>query len=233
MDCAISIRYFDPQYSTYGFEGNIEIGRQGNNTLIGVDGDGVNDAEERNVIGGAVPEAYDHNIEFYGNTPGTNIVIAGNYIGIGIDGLTRFTNGVPALNASGDAASYRFGSNLDGISDDLEANHVYNLYPADLFPSGDYFNRQESLNFYDELSASASVSLRGNVLVNNFPAPSGPWRDDGTVPHQLHGQGGRRYRAECAPRPRDRQHLDAAPRHCPAREHQLPDGFHRRLHCEQ
>ena len=32
---------------------------------------------------------YDHTIEFYGNNPGTNIVIAGNYIGVGIDGQTR------------------------------------------------------------------------------------------------------------------------------------------------
>ena len=171
---------FDPEYSIYGFEGNIEIGRQGNNTVIGVDGDGVNDAEERNIIGGAVPEAYDHNIEFYGNTPGTNIIIAGNYIGIGIDGATRFTNGVPAVNASGGSATYRFGSNLDGISDDLEANHVYNLWPPDLFPSGEYFNRIASLNFYDELSASGSVSLRGNVLVNNYPSPASPARDNGT-----------------------------------------------------
>ncbi len=170
--------YFDPDYSSYGFEGNIEIGRQGNNTVIGTDGDGVNDADERNIIAGAVPQAYDHNIEFYGNTPGTNIVIAGNYIGIGIDGTTRFTNGVPAVNASGGSASYRIGSNLDGVSDDLEANHIYNLYPPDLFPSGDYFNKLGSLNFYDELSPSASVSLRGNVLVNNFPAPSEPSRDN-------------------------------------------------------
>src|SRR5438552_4103015 len=51
------------------FEGNIEIGRGGNNTLIGTDGDGVNDADERNVFSGAVPKSqggYDHNIEFYG-----------------------------------------------------------------------------------------------------------------------------------------------------------------------
>ena len=67
---------------------------------------------------------YDHNIEFYGNNLRTNIVIAGNYIGVGIDGVTRFTNGVPVLSASGDGAEFRFGSDLDGVSDTLEGNVV-------------------------------------------------------------------------------------------------------------
>ena len=42
---------FDPVLKG-NFEGNIEIGRGGNNTLIGTDGDGVNDADERNVKAG-------------------------------------------------------------------------------------------------------------------------------------------------------------------------------------
>src|SRR5262249_45665925 len=78
---------FDPAVAG-NFEGNIEIGRGGNNTVIGVDGDGVNDANERNVLSGVVPPSlsgYDHNIEFYGQNPGTNIIVAGNYIGVGID----------------------------------------------------------------------------------------------------------------------------------------------------
>ncbi len=77
-------------------QGMIQIGRGGDNTLIGTDGDGLNDADEGNVMSGTLPASlngYAHSIEFYGNNPGTNIVIAGNYIGMGIDGLTRFTNG--------------------------------------------------------------------------------------------------------------------------------------------
>ena len=49
------------------FEGFIEIGRGGNNTVIGTDGDGVNDAHERNIFGGTLPPAfggYDHSLEF-------------------------------------------------------------------------------------------------------------------------------------------------------------------------
>lgn len=161
------------------FEGNIEIGRAGNNTVIGVDGDGVNDAHERNVFSGVLPDAlggYDHNIEFYGQTPGTNIIVAGNYVGVGVDGATRFTNGVPVLNAAGGTAEYRFGSNLDGVSDDLEANVVYNNWPADLFPPAEFANNPGGLNFLDELAPGGRVGARGNILVNNFPYPASPLR---------------------------------------------------------
>jgi hypothetical protein len=161
----------NPDLFTGTFEGNIEIGRANNNTVIGVDGDGVNDSNERNVLSGVVPEAqggYDHNIEFYGQTPGTNIVVAGNYIGIGVDGVTRFTNGVPALNAAGGSAQFRFGSNLDGVSDAFEGNVVYNNWPMDLFtPAGNE-------GFFDELSTGAYLSARGNSFVNNFPFPRTP-----------------------------------------------------------
>lgn len=177
---------YDPAYSgDFQFEGAIEIGRGGNNTLIGTDGDGVNDANERNVIGGTVPPAlngYDHTIEFYGNNPGTNIVIAGNYIGVGVDGSTYFTNGVPAINASGGGAQYRIGSNLDGISDDVEGNHIANNWPLDLFPATEWTAAPDNLNFFDELSTGATVSLRGNSLVNNFPFPVSPTKSDGGVP---------------------------------------------------
>jgi hypothetical protein len=159
------------------YEGAIEIGRAGNNTIIGVDGDGVNDAEERNVIGGTVPPSlggYDHTLEFYGQTPGTNVVVAGNYIGIGVDGTTRFTNAVPALNASGGSAEYRFGSNFDGVSDELEGNVVYNNWPEGVVALQTLADAPQNLNFFDELSTGASISYRGNVLVNNFPLPVSP-----------------------------------------------------------
>ncbi|HEX7859423.1 MAG TPA: hypothetical protein VF773_03795 [Verrucomicrobiae bacterium] len=158
------------------FEGNIEIGRSGNNTVIGVNGDGINDSNERNIFSGVLPPdqgGYEHNIEFYGQTPGTNIVIAGNYFGLGIDGTTRFTNGVPVLNAAGGTAQYRFGSDFDGVSDALEANVAYNNWPTALFPT------TGSESFFDELSATAIVGARGNVLVNNFPFPTSPLKNAG------------------------------------------------------
>jgi hypothetical protein len=150
--------------------------------VIGTDGDGVNDANEGNVIGGTVPSnmgGYDHTIEFYGQTPGTNIIVAGNYIGVGIDGTTRFTNGVPALNAAGGSAQFRFGSDLDGVSDAVEANHVFNNWPIEVFPPSEFQFLAADLNFFDELSANGRVSARGNVLVNNFPFPASPLRSGG------------------------------------------------------
>ena len=145
--------------------------------LIGTDGDGVNDANERNIIGGVVPTSispdngYPHNIEFY-HVTGTNIVIAGNYIGVGIDGVTRFTNGVAAFNGDTDVLSYdqgliRMGSDFDGISDALEANVIFNNYPPELFPASD-FPGPDGVNFFDELNknATTTISLRGNVLVD-------------------------------------------------------------------
>lgn len=171
----------DPAYAGT-FEGSIEIGRKPDNTLIGVDGDGFNDANERNVIGGAIPPSlggYDHNIEFYGNNNRTNIVIAGNYIGIGIDGVTRFTNGVPAFNASGSFAEIRFGSDGDGVSDYLEGNVVANFWPPDMFPASDQANQYpDKLNFFDEINLNATVSFRGNKLVKNLPIPVSPTKSD-------------------------------------------------------
>lgn len=186
------LRDYNPSFDepvAGNFEGNIEIGRAGNNTVIGTDGDGVNDAEERNILSGVVPPSlsgYDHNIEFYGQTPGTNIVIAGNYIGVGVDGATRFTNGVPALNAAGGSAQFRFGSDFDGVSDALEGNVVFNNWPPELFPATEWDPNAGSitatdLNFFDELSTGAMVSARGNVLVGNFPFPVSPVKFDGDV----------------------------------------------------
>lgn len=163
-----------PEYAGF-FEGFIEVGRAGNNTLIGVDGDGVNDADERNVFGGTLSPAlqgYDHSIEFYSQTPGTNIVVAGNFIGVGVDGVTRFTNNVPALNAAGDTAQYRFGSDFDGVSDALEGNVVYNNWPAS-------FVGDAVLKFFDELSATGVASVRGNKLVNNYTPVVDPLQSGG------------------------------------------------------
>jgi hypothetical protein len=166
------------------FEGFIEIGRGGNNTVIGTDGDGVNDAHERNIFGGTLPAAfggYDHSLEFYGQSPGTNIVIAGNFFGVGIDGQTRFTNAVPVLNAAGGAAQFRFGSNFDGVSDDLEGNVVFNYWPPDLFGPEYLVNLNPAeLGFFDELDAGGILSARGNTFVNNLAFPASPLRDAGT-----------------------------------------------------
>jgi hypothetical protein len=164
------------------FQSAIAIGQSGNNTLIGTDGDGVNDENERNVFGGALPFEMGgtrHLIDFYRQNPGTNVVIAGNYFGVGVDGTTRFTNGVPILNASGPEAQYRIGSDFDGASDALEANLVSNNYPPQFFAASSVFRAPEDFNFLTQLNAQGTVSLRGNSLINNFPFPTSPALDGG------------------------------------------------------
>jgi hypothetical protein len=155
-------------------EAFIEIGSYGDNVVIGTDGDGVNDADERNVFGG-VTDADDHRIlEWYGGTR-TNNIVAGNYIGVGVDGKTVFTNGGPTMEVIegfNSTTTVQVGSDFDGVSDDIEANHIYWNHPF----SGLYGNPPDLTLLsgrwrFAALSAGALVSLRGNVLINNDLAP--------------------------------------------------------------
>jgi hypothetical protein len=111
-----------------GTIGAIENGR-GFNMLIGTDGNGVSDAEERNIIGHAV---YPRIVEFWG-AAATNVVIAGNYFGVGVDGLSLAPVPIsrsPDFVLIKSKGSIRIGSNSDGISDNLEGNLFYNVKGA-------------------------------------------------------------------------------------------------------
>ena len=137
------------------------------NLVIGTDGDGVNDAEERNVFGGVV-FAYDNKlIEWYGRT-GTNMVVAGNYFGLGVDGITRFTNSVPVFGTVESYGSLRIGSDFDGVSDALEGNVINLNYPFSLlFPAPAGGAAPEFL----DAQPGAQISLRGNRLIGSTLAP--------------------------------------------------------------
>ena len=105
--------------------------------------------------------------------------IAGNYIGVGVDGVTRFTNGVPMYNGSATAGThYWVGSDFDGVSDDIEPNVFYGNYPAGLYYATDYTNGpNQNLGFMDEPDPNAGgYSVRGNKIVNNYPFPWNPRR---------------------------------------------------------
>jgi len=102
----------------------LENGRAAHNMIVGTDGNGVSDSDERNIVAHTV---YDVHLEVY--TAGTNMVVAGNYFGVGIDGVTQAplsTNDVQDFMAVPGTASVRIGSNGDGISDDLEGNLIVN-----------------------------------------------------------------------------------------------------------
>jgi hypothetical protein len=147
-------------------ESFIEIGRRGNNTVVGTDGDGVNDAEERNIFGGVTFTRSLQLLQWYSSNTRTNIVIAGNYFGVGVDGVTRFANDMKLISDLTATASMRIGSDFDGISDDLEANFISMNYPFEaLYPTLD----PQKLYVFSNTN-HGQISLRGNRLMGaNIP----------------------------------------------------------------
>lgn len=97
------------------------------NTL-GVDGDGVNDAGEGNVLSGN----NEAGVLLQDNTD--NNVIAGNYIGLNAAGNAAIPNAVTGIWAfDSTSENTRIGTNADGVSDALERNVIsgnttYNIY---------------------------------------------------------------------------------------------------------
>jgi len=137
------------------------------NTVIGTDGDGINDAEERNIFGGVIAAGDDNLHEFYGGG-GVNLVIAGNYYGVGVDGTTRFTNSMTLVDNFKNTATARFGSDFDGVSDSIEGNVVFMNNPFSvLFPDPP----STAPPVFSKFAAGALVSFRGNRMVNNGIAP--------------------------------------------------------------
>ncbi|PYM12552.1 MAG: hypothetical protein DME18_11155, partial [Verrucomicrobia bacterium] len=130
------------------------------NMVIGTDGDGVSDADERNIIGPLFTISVANTVaEFWDSA--TNITFAGNYVGIGIDGQTTLTNDSTLINIR-NRSSIRIGSNFDGVSDPLEANLIYNL-------DNSFIGFHENNNENDGADA-ARIVARGNRLVNNASA---------------------------------------------------------------
>ncbi len=147
-------------------EAFIEIGRHANNTILGTDGDGINDAEERNIFGGVTAANDFELLEWYSSNARTNIVIAGNYFGVGVDGVTRFRNDMKLVSDLTMAASVRIGSDFDGVSDDLEANVISMNYPFETL----YATLDPSKLYVFSNTNHGQISLRGNRLMGaNIP----------------------------------------------------------------
>ena len=164
-----------------------EFGGPGTNSCFGTDGDGVNDAEERNIIGGCTAANDSNVIEIYGSGP-QFMRVCGNYWGVGVDGLTRFTNGGPNMEwlsiKKRMNSTMTFGSDFDGVSDDLEANLIcwnnpFNTLYANPAPPpavipGPGPNADVWAWFvgpYNSPPFTGWISMRGNVSVNNMIAP--------------------------------------------------------------
>lgn len=143
---------------------NYENGRVTEGSVIGTNGDGVSDSDERNVFGHTV---YGTHGEFYSSS--ANAVLAGNYFGVGVDGVTPAplsTNEAPDFVEFGGSGQVRIGSNGDGVSDDLEGNLIVNVPGSRFVASG----------------SSVSIVSRRNKLVNcGFSAV--PFADGENAPY--------------------------------------------------
>ncbi len=88
------------------------------NIIVGTDGDGINDANEGNLISGNT----NHGLQISGDNSQFNIV-AGNLVGFKTGGTELLSNGSWAAVVIRDGSSFnRIGTNGDGISDVLERN---------------------------------------------------------------------------------------------------------------
>ena len=128
---------------------NMENGRQMEGTVIGTDGDGVSDANERNIFNTVV---YDHLFEFYSGSA-DELVVAGNYFGVGVDGTSLPIPAIdftPDLLSLPDAGSLRLGSDFNGVSDALEGNLIVGIPGSQLVDAG----------------AALTILVRGNQMVN-------------------------------------------------------------------
>ena len=105
---------------------------------VGTDSDGIADADESNVIGGMKDDV----VELYGDAD--RFVVAGNRIGVGVDGTTPLP--IHKLMRTR-AGNFLIGSDLDRTRDDVEANWIAN---AD--------------NFLVRYAPNAFVELRGNRI---------------------------------------------------------------------
>ena len=161
----------------------------------GTDGDGVNDAEERNIFAG-LPRLRSSNEACIDQQAGAfGIRISGNYFGIAVDGVTRWTNSCTFVRFSDrptPATNCIVGSDFDGVSDALEANVIANNWPLDFWWPNAYgytpdqvaptagvlvWNAggpPETVN-PDAQVGTISVAFRGNKLINNFAPPVSPF----------------------------------------------------------
>lgn len=145
----------------------------GANMIIGTDGDGVADADERNIIG-----VVNYNVvaEFW--RPGaTNVVFAGNYVGVNTDASATAQSFSSLLNIR-KQSSVRIGTDGDGVSDDIEGNYIAQL-------QGTSFIRWHGSNGDGGGVDAAKLVVRGNRFENNaFGAL--PFDDGTPVPYAVY-----------------------------------------------
>jgi len=95
----------------------VYLAPNGTGQIVGVDGDGINDAGERNLIAGQTSASF-YNLW----SDATSAVIAGNYIGVNLAGTASVNTANRSVRIWG--ANNLLGTNADGVSDVLERNVI-------------------------------------------------------------------------------------------------------------
>ncbi|EKD51146.1 MAG: hypothetical protein ACD_62C00332G0001, partial [uncultured bacterium] len=107
---------------------NSGISITGNGNRVGTNGDGVSDVLERNIISGNSGLSMRGII---GGGTSQDVVVAGNYIGVGADGVTDVGQD-RGIQTTSTTSNWIMGTNGDGNGDAGEGNvisgNVYNVY---------------------------------------------------------------------------------------------------------
>jgi len=132
----------------------IKINVNGNNNLIGTDGDGVADAAERNIISGnAVGLFGSQGIKIDGD----NNIVSGNYIGTDATGNTALGNLQDGIALTNSASGNLIGTDGDGVADDIEGNLISGNGRTGIWILGGYINTVAGNLIGTNLSGTAAI----------------------------------------------------------------------------
>ncbi len=135
-------------------------------SVIGTDGDGVNDAAEGNTIVNSTLDGIFLSSGAFANA----FEVAGNFIGV-TSGNTDAGNGDNGIEVAGTGGG-RIGSNQDGTSDLLERNFFANSATYDVSLTGDnWVLRGNDIGLRPDGTSAAPVALSAGVLLGVGPFP--------------------------------------------------------------
>ncbi len=152
------------------------ISVHGSDNLIGTDGDGVADVDERNIISAnAVNTSGSAGIAIYGNIN----IVAGNYIGTDATGSVALGNNQEGISLGNSASGNLIGTDGDGQSDNIEGNLISGNRRAGIFIQNasentiagnligtDSTGTAALPNGYDNNSGLAAVHLSSGAIQN-------------------------------------------------------------------
>lgn len=159
--------------------------------VFGTDSNGVSDEDERNIIGGMRRSGTgngDEVFELWGVCKDARIM--GNYIGVGVDGVTVLPN-KRLLECSAAGTTLQFGSNGDGVRDDIEANIVAGTFNRMIRFGGPttslFFRRNSFFENTPQFLDDPINSFNGSILASGDLAVISPVISNSTTRAELVG----------------------------------------------